>query len=140
MNTTHDAHDVAVAYRDTLTARIAETAAEIADLSASDLHRSVAARVLASLATQLSDSLTDYEHFATLKMPAVRSGLISSAQLMATIPDAYGRISPFAVYVQTATGSYVSRNLSLLDAVKMANAEIVRDGEHRVSVSFDTCG
>lgn len=69
---------------------------------------------------------------------AAESGEIEPCYLLAIVPDQYGRISPFAVSVQTETRSYTSRNYSLSGALAEARREQARG--HRASVHFDTCG
>jgi hypothetical protein len=71
---------------------------------------------------------------------AAEAGEIEPCMLLATVPDEFGRISPFAVHVTVAetSRSYSSRNLRLSDALDMARAENAKG--NRASVGFDTCG
>ena len=65
---------------------------------------------------------------------------VSDSLRQHAVPDEYGRVSPFAVYVYypAAGREIVRRNLRLAAAEAMADREAAEG--HRVHVSLDTCG
>jgi hypothetical protein len=65
---------------------------------------------------------------------------VSDSLRQRAVPDEYGRVSPFAVYVYypATCREIVSRNLLLADAEAMADRELAAG--RRVHVSLDTCG
>ena len=54
------------------------------------------------------------------------------------VPDEFGRVFPFAVYVRYERGEVVTRNLDLADAEAMAD-RYAAEGRN-VHVSLDVCG
>jgi hypothetical protein len=69
---------------------------------------------------------------------AAEAGEIEPSDLLATVPDEFGRCSAFAVFVQSSRRGYAIRNLRLHDA--LTTARRLREPGQRAEVGRDLCG